>query len=455
MKLKSAGLLLLLSVISCKQDPQNIVTTTPPVANPYPSGGVSLLPEPGLTNPRFHFHDGTVENNAPKIMKEIPDMPEYPASPWFVTQWKKTEILTPKMLVTYPESVVDPVLGRPVYDFSAQNGLSRLSVFKDPKTDGFIYELFGRGGWLDTGGGSNLFLSSSLVDNKTYSLDSRIDFNFRAKISKRNTEYLVNGAQSDGSVVSQFFSGFTLTYQDPTTKEYVPLFVQIAHADSRNPRRLPPGKLEYLGCYRNDLDQKQIVYGNNMANSLGGNGFLDAENPNGDLESFSYNLNNQICRLVTQTFKCQDGSSYKMPDAAYDLSNWRVGGFYMGIETQAAFAQDFNVTPTMAGPKRGEAALGVQIADLKLMKYPAEVSSLCPGATVTSPTTPITYCQEGSYLQNGACLKVLENGSVTSGKFCNGTNTVIWQCGQTEMPGANWVAAGNSCYHYGTQLSCK
>lgn len=30
----------------------------------------------------------------------------------------------------------------------------------------------------------------------------------------------------------------------------------------------------------------------------------------------------------SQTLKCQDGSSYKMPAAAYGPANWKVGGFY-------------------------------------------------------------------------------------------------------------------------------
>ena len=210
----------LLFNFACKQEVVD-VTTTAPVANPYPTGGVSLLPDAGMTSPRLRFHDGGVENNAPRLFPDSPDMPEYPKSSWYVAQWKKTELLNPSTFFTNSPDAIDPYLGGALFAFPTKDNQSHLWIFRDKLANSFVYELYGEHGWLDTSGGSNIFLSNNVSGEN--SLGSRVDLNFKAKIAKRTTVTSAQGSDKDGSVVSQFISGFTLYYADPIANNNISL----------------------------------------------------------------------------------------------------------------------------------------------------------------------------------------------------------------------------------------
>ena len=242
--------------------------------------------------------------------------------------------------------------------------------------------------------------------------------------------------------------------------------------------------MEYKGCYLNDFGQKQIVYGDNAANALGGNGYIGQADSTGPLQSYSYNLNTQICNMVKKVFNCPNGEQFGFPAGAYDLKNWKVGGFYIGIETQDAFAQNMNSIPTIRGASRGNIALGVQISDLKLIRYPQEESSLCagmPNGMICSPGSrkscdiangvgaqtcssdgasqsicmPIS-CNDGFALDNGACSEILSS-DYSSGAFCSTTHQILWQCGRRTSPGTGWMDQGNHCFQKDNGLNsiCK
>lgn len=456
--------LTLLSIFGCESEPET--TTTPPVANPFPEGGVSILLDSKLTSPRFRFHDGTVENYQPRILKEVPDLPEFPVSSWYVTQWKKPSLMLPHKMLVNPQGYTDPVYGdafiRYFSDEGNPNELSSVNVYRDQNKNRFIYELNSRGGWLDTGGGTNVFLTGKFQEAEK--LDKRIDLNFSAKIKDRYTEYFNDRARNDGSVVSQFFAGSSFFYKNPEDNSLTHIFVQITFADSRYERFLAPGKLEYRGCYKNDFGSRQIVYGNNMPNALGGNGFIAGATPNSPLQDYSFNINDQICTMIKKPFKCQDGSDFYFPENAKTLENWTVNGLYFGLETQEALAEDFSKIPTVSGPKAGKSSISVQLADLDIKKYPNIQRLNCndpapapaPNPNPT-PTPPVVvekkYCDLGFYLQDSECHPT--NASINAGRFCSSANqTIAWQCGG-KKPQADWVDAGSNCYHYNTQLSCQ
>lgn len=444
-----------LVLMGCKGEVTE-VTTTPAVSNPYPTSGISLLPDQKLTNPRFRFHDGTVYNYAPHILDEVPNLPNYPVSSWYVTQWKKPSLLTPDRMVLN-SGKVDSKFGPSVIQYYSDSyndkNLSEINIFK-AEDSSYVYELASRGGWLDTGGGSNLFLSTPFLNNNVESLEKRIDLNFKAKIKERITQYIASNSSKDGSVVSQFFTGFTYNYYNPDLKEITPIFVQIYHADSREEKYLAPGKLEYRGCYKGELGNKQIVFGSNLPNALGGNGFLAAPQADGDLNAFSFNLNDQICNMIKKSFNCQDGTTFSFPENAKDLKNWSVGSIYIGLETQEALAADFNIIPTVAGPDKGKSSLTVQLKDLELMKYPSIPRLNCDDSSNSTNTgTVLKYCTDPKQvLQNNSCQEM--SADISGGRFCNGESLIAFQCGGTK-PMSDWVDVGSGCFHYNTGTKCS
>lgn len=396
-----------------------------PPAEPIHPGAVSIFPEGGFENPRFRFGNGQATNTQMDFLAGLPDIAGLAQSPWYIAQWKKTDLLRPDVMFRSPASVVDPVFKVPLYAFPTPSNESHIYAFKELQSKKMVYELYGEHGWLNQIGGSNVFLSVNAQKPSESTFEKPLLLQIKAKVSNHQILYNSEAAKKDGSVLTQFFSGFTVQYRDPKTSAVSNLFLQIYHGGSTANLQ----SHQYRGCYRNNANSSilELVYGANLNDAF----FKDAS-PNGPLQSVEYNVNKYLCDMISKPIKCTDGSQnwdFVFPPEARNLKNWNINSYYIGIETQDRLGS------ATAAP-RGAAAMGVQLSDIKLMKQSNQADYVCNSSNPTPlpPETP-----------------------ASSGKFCSGKNEILWQCGLTKPPTSKWTSQGGECYHFnnGKSSNCK
>ena len=322
---------------------------------------VSMLPEPGLLNPRMHFHTGGVVNAAPEIFPNTPNMPGYPDSPWFIAQWAKTfpgeaegtGLMRPDVMFENAPSTEDPVLGVARWAFpGGQDNRSHLWVYLHG--DRPVYELYSEHGWLSPAGGSNVFLSSAPQPGVNHTMDRPVTLRFNTKLRSQVAHYTDDDAARDGAVLWQYFSG--LIFQYPGESGPITLFMQIRHGQSRGGDR-------YLFA----PTDTELVYGYNFPDEPQ---LLQAAAPNAPLVARSINVNRYLCDAIRGAYPRAAGGRLNLPPDALNPERWQFNSFYIGLETQSGRLED--------GHYRGAAAAQVQIADLRLERDESRPSPGCP-----------------------------------------------------------------------------
>ena len=250
----------------------------------------------------------------------------------------------------------DPVFGRPLFAFDTSTDVSHLHVYRDPSTSQYVYELYSRDGGLSPGGGTNLFLSAEALPNQTF--DADITLSLRTRISAAKVVFDTPAAQR-APVLAGYFAGFAILFTDPVTHAPMSLFMQIEIATSFGHRTT------YHGCSGTG-PRWQIIYGK----SIDGDPWLPLVASNGPLQSVTFDVNRYLCDLVAQNYYCQGSTgapqSYRLPEAAHDFRNWRLTSIYIGLET----SNHFMPRRSSDSAPQGEAAVGVQLADLRVMRDP-------------------------------------------------------------------------------------
>ncbi|HEY1080074.1 MAG TPA: hypothetical protein VGE46_08245, partial [Bdellovibrio sp.] len=280
-----------------------------------------LLPDPGFKTPRLKVHAGKIENFMPKIELPHMELPPYEVSGWTLTQWRKQAYIMPADMKV--ADAVDPVLGKASYSMKSTSAESEVKVFKQAGNDGFVFELTGRQGWLAQGGGSNVFLSADVRADRKNTFDSKITLSLDSKLITAKAVENIAGANSDGSVVGQYFSGFTVSYEDPSGRlPRTALFIQIHHADTR-------GRLgsEYRGCYPHNGYQ-EIVYSNILP---GDHYYSSASGTQDALSRKTFDVNRYLCEALARDFNCTDDSGVRskknFKEYGKNLSHWKVGSY--------------------------------------------------------------------------------------------------------------------------------
>jgi len=302
----------------------------------------NLLPPLASASPRLRFNLGQVANNQPAISPILPNIPEFPASAYYITQWQQRTYIEPNRMHVNDPAAFDVSLGIAKYAFEAIDGHSHVWVF--PYNGGWAYELYESGGSVQTGGGSNLFLGTDQFVQAA--LDRPISVDFDAKLSRASL-LGSDQAQAGGAVLAQIFSGFGLLHTDPTGGKQQFVFMQIPIADSR-----PLSRAASFVCSGTTIS----LFSPNLNN---GETLLPYVADPGPMHHFHYAVNGYLSDLVGST-----ACSQSWPIGASDPKNWQLTGFYIGLETEVADSRPSAPTNAVQGVQ--ETAL--QIANLTIVR---------------------------------------------------------------------------------------
>ncbi len=446
------------------------------------SGVYELVPV--LSDPNIGVHWGGVVNNQAQVDRLFnidPKGADVKNSNWYLTQWKKTAPLmlsnSRKDAIITNSSWSDPYLGKPLFEINSPSDKygveTSLYIFKNPQDGSNVFEIVGRNGWLNNVGGSNVFLSSEIKDWENNNFNSDINLTFNGKISKMKAQYYENSKEVKNEVVvAQSFAAFTALHTPPDGGKRTNLFVQVFFADTRGENFL------YKGCYMHG-DNIEIVYTHN----LDGDFATSAADPKSPLVPKKYNLNKYLCDALRQNFSCP--STYARPDflaMSKDLKNWKMTGFYTGVETQAAKAP--STDQSTAGPVKGQVEMGLQYSNMRVsansnikfadcnavLNRPAEDESVngeCSKGTFKDEngsliefTCGCGVMIDGKKQANGCYHRVAADQfpvippvtvepsptNCTTGQFTNSQGKIIdFSCGGCDVYGGTKQADG--CYH--------
>ena len=312
----------------------------------------SVMPDPGLSNPKLRFHTGGAAHNAPEISPILPRI-SGEASAWYVAQWNKHQFLRPNEMVRNDRRYTDPRLGTPLYTFVTPDQESRVSIFSTASGKN-VFELAEAGGSLTGAGGSNVFLAAYARPNATF--DRPIDYSVDMKFSAADVAAPVAALQN-GIVFAQAISGFTLLFADAKTGAKMSVFMQINHGNTRQ------NSSDYRGCF-SDQGNRNVLFG-----YVGSKVYrMPVRRNNGPPLHIDYGLNQILCDLLNTRFSCADAhggglSALIFPPAAHDLKNWSLTSMYVGLETQDRDERPSAVTHG----QQGTVKVAVQISNLRVV----------------------------------------------------------------------------------------
>jgi hypothetical protein len=291
-------------------------------------------------------------------------------SPWYVTQWKKAELLLPDNMRRSDEAGRDSLLGLPLYSFTAESNVSRVDIYEDSPSKNFIFSLHAQDGTLSDVGGTDLLLSSFADGPAT--LDAEITYQLDLKLSDAFARARDPEDIRKGIVGAQALSGFTLAYVDPDTKTRISFFMQLLHSDARNIR------FNYNTCFRHDANMEILSVINEPDETV-----LPFAAMAGRPIRMKFSLNRHVCEIWRQVFTCPTAAGTEtepliLPPAASDFKNWKITSMYVGAETYSGDFRSTSKNKTVAGT----AGLTMQISNLIVTRDASKPfsSTMCRGA---------------------------------------------------------------------------
>ena len=286
-----------------------------------------------------------------------PILPAIPGGPsrWILSQWNHKVYIQPGGLKIMDPATRDPRLGLANYAFSSSDEHSRIRIYRDRQLDAWVYELFERDGTLTDFGGTNVFLATDTFNGAT-TFDGKLTYSFDAKIPFAMVSYRTTEAKLTGAVLSQAFSGFVLKFNDIASGSTQAVFLQVRISLSRP---LPSGPVVICSLKGSGV---RLLYSPAFGPPEPP---LPYRSDAGPLRHFTYSMNAFLEQMLAKPYSCS-GRTLEWSAAAHDMRNWRITGFYIGLETQAT---DLRKDDGERNPQ-GEVAMALQIANVKLVRTP-------------------------------------------------------------------------------------
>ena len=325
------------------------VASVAPVNSAIP---IDLFPDLTDAPQRLRFHDGRISQNKPEISPDLPAVPGQ-ASPWYVVQWRRPELLSAGSLLAAGTSRRDDIFHVSRFDFQTPDEATQVSISGTGREA--LYRLYAKDGVLVDGGGSNLFLSSDAL-NGGVTLEKPITYSVALQITSAKISYLNSSAEASGAVLGGGFTGFRLQLRDEGAprSEPVSVFVQLQHVSSRD------RAADHLGCHsRQSSGSPQIVYSRTLQHDA----FLPFS-VTSKPTLFRFDVNEHVRDLIKNPVRCVSPlgkvSLFSWPAGARNFANWRLTSMFIGLEVQN---QDQRSGGKIVGPQ-GTVELGLQISNL-------------------------------------------------------------------------------------------
>ena len=303
---------------------------------------------PPLKSPRIHFGTGGTSAESLDGIQVYRDLPNIPGddSLWTLVQWRKAYPLKPADFTTKAGTT-------PSFEWKSPDTNSELTISKG--NSGYVYELIGGNGALDTTGESDIGLSAHVLSH-SISAENALIFNMDVRLSAAEASYRTAHAKGLGVVLAQAGITFRTAFHDPVNREGYSVQIGIPLANSRDARP------EHVGCHffsqnrSPQLDSEKVLAGSTLLPFKVGQ----------HMTHVTYRVNDYICDFISKPVPCRSGDGPQMlmkwPASAADLNNWSIGSVVISLGTQNSTSQRSN------SGSQGDVKVGMEISDPRLTK---------------------------------------------------------------------------------------
>lgn len=315
-------------------------------------GGDGLLPT--LDNPKLQFANGKEKNNKAEISSVLPNIPGS-VSGWTVQQWQQSSLMTGDYMTINDPTTKDQLFGVASYAFTSPDRHSHVWVYKNGPAGHAVYDLYEKGGWLQSGGGSNIFLAANTV-KPTPSFDHRLTYSMLVKVSKASIKFQTPTAEKSGAVLAMSFTGFVIQFPSPVNGSTSTMFLQLGITSSRKVH------IASTTCSLNY--GRIIILSGGPSNAIKPLPFAGGQV---QFQPVSYDLNQIIDTIFRVPLPCRSkaGEQQTISFQNIDHKKMVLSGVYIGLETED---RDDRPGATDTAPQ-GSVEIGIQVSNVALSAH--------------------------------------------------------------------------------------
>lgn len=314
----------------------------------------------------FGFHTGHVDANLQPVVDEYLFGNVHSPSKWYFAQWKKNFPIKPSNGMEVIQSEINPLI-RVKNKNNPGTSEAELTIHKDVNQK-IIYQLETRQGFLNTAGGSNIFLSTSFDYSTIMSSSLDRDIYFQSKIKMLKKSAVLRSAYTGrndilaGELSGALQAGFPVLFYDDSGQMKQRIFIQVLFADTRYNRE--SDLHEFRGYYQNGtlsdgspMLEFTATIPINKLTKVDSDFKYSADHQSANPTDYNVSLTKLLCYVMKEQFvpigaianmrksngqyygnenlqNFQNGMLYK------NLKNWKLTGGYFGFESQAVRPED-------------------------------------------------------------------------------------------------------------------
>lgn len=361
---------------------------------------------------------------------------------WFVAQWGQVSPITPNNYVRNSTASYDPFYGNALYSWSSPGTPSSFSIYKNLPAygSGDVYQINLANETLGSGSNqeSDSFMSSPAIAPALGNLSHPITLSLNASLIASYVSFVNSQAAQEFATDPYIFNtidfGFTVNFDGADGLPAYSGFVQIVPWVSNS---VTNSSYETIPISSNLSDPSQFI----ASLLLGSNSGLPLlpSDKNAAPVNLSYDVNEYVYAALTEAFANFSGAERA---ALLNLSNWSIGGMYLGVATNG---QDFEnlTTDTFTSAVNLQATL--QLSNIQLTSQTSQTyNSGSPfTATETADTNPKISFNDLTVSASGLADGGAYTGSVAGIKYeyiYNGADSIRL----TAPQGSNWYFGGGT-----------
>ena len=322
-----------------------------------------VFSDPSIDGPNLHIQDQTISSST-GYGNDLGTISTSPGSEWSLAQWAQRGVITPAEIQGSRVQATDPVYGQSLYNFKKPDGSEGLTIYCDPATGHYAYNLMESSNSASIAGESDLFLQVGAPTVAGRSFANPLTLTFDAKMIQADARYNVASKTDPASPVAQVAWGAVALF-DQIGGPHYQLFLSGGVTDSRYgttpvnyslETQLPDGTT-------------QVLFNSTAAGSAP----IDYFASNGPPQLLSYSLTGALEQAILTL-----GLDTGKPQVD-NLASWSLNGVYLGVESQTGTTGPNSLTTE------------IQLSNIQVTSDPATVlrpEDTRAGAQLVAPTVP-------------------------------------------------------------------
>jgi hypothetical protein len=401
---------------------------------------ISLLPNAsdGLVD---EFGNGLVANYAAEMFTPPAALAAQPQSQWYIAQWGQAVAINSADYTQNNASTYDPNYGNALYSWSEPGTTSAIAIYQNTPAagGGDVYDLTDANTTAAPSSGateeSDMFLSSPGIDNAN--LSHPITLSLDAKITQSLVQFaspqLAANYATSGTVFGTFDIGLTVNFNGADGLANYVGFVQIVPwtSDSSALANYTSGALSPDDPSSTQFISSTLLPGDPSLSLLPADAGAAAS-------SLSYNINEYVYASLQTAFA---DFSPSQQAALLNLSNWTLGGVYVGPATNDAQVTSADGVISLAAA----VTTGIQVSNITVAE---SVGKTYNPAAVVIPVAAADINPLINYSDSTLQASGTADGSTYSGPLAGIQDKFIYtgadNISLTAPVGANWEFGGGS-----------